>query len=204
MNMFLFILLITLSTANAILVPLDVQSEECYLTEPMNQMDKLAISFDVVEGGFRDIDFGLYSPDGELIYEQKGKDSDRIVYSAVKPGDYRFCFTNHWNSRTMKLIKMKVEVEPSNKKEVDGKAPDSTDPDHSSVSKLLRSLAHQLMGVKYESERLNWMMTEHIRLTRNTKNLMLYWSIFESVFAMIAVFWQVKYFCHLFEVVRLY
>ncbi len=127
-NLFLFkslmavaaLIIITSSLVFAYQTTVDVGAKECFF-ERLATTDKLAIVYDVVDGGFRDLAFSLSAPEGGDLVSADDNDpssssSGRYTFAAAEEGEYRWCFDNGNNGRgrsfsaTPKVVKFAVEV----------------------------------------------------------------------------------------------
>lgn len=78
-------------------------AKECFHEEIFNET-KCTLEFQVVTGGHYDVDVTLKDPDGEILYDEKKKQYDSHTFTAKKPGQYVFCFSNEFSSFSHKTV----------------------------------------------------------------------------------------------------
>ncbi|KAH9387727.1 Transmembrane emp24 domain-containing protein 2 [Tyrophagus putrescentiae] len=164
-------LIIISSPVFAYQTTVDVGAKECFF-ERLATTDKLAIVYDVIDGGFRDLAFSLSAPEGGDLVSADDNDpsssssSGRYTFAAAEEGEYRWCFDNGQNdnngrgrslSATPKVVKFAVEVFASPSSSAASKNASKAvdqDPDHADRLSLLylAELGHRLKFAKYESE----------------------------------------------------
>ncbi|KAH9406228.1 Histone deacetylase complex subunit sap18 [Tyrophagus putrescentiae] len=113
-----------------IMTTVDVRAKECFF-ERLATSDKLAIVYDVIGGGFRDLVLSLSAPEGGDLVSADDNDpsssssnssssssSGRYTFAAAEEGEYRWCFDNgngqNCRGRSLfakpKVVKFAVEV----------------------------------------------------------------------------------------------
>lgn len=65
---------------------------------------KANIEFQVVTGGYYDVDMTLYDPRQTVIYQGIKKQFDTHQWTASIPGQYTFCFNNEFSTFSHKLV----------------------------------------------------------------------------------------------------
>ncbi len=211
-------LIIISSPVFAYQTTVDVGAKECFF-ERLAITDKLAIVYDVIDGGFRDLAFSLSAPEGGDLVSADDNDpsssssSGRYTFAAAEEGEYRWCFDNGHNdnngrgrslSATPKVVKFAVEVfaspSPSVASKNASKAVDQ-DPDHADRLSLLylAELGHRLKFAKYESEVAATALVGHHQLSEQVNLFVTGWAVFELLLLMAASFSQVIYLRSLFE-----
>lgn len=76
-------LLCSLVPTGAWLIQVDSHTDECFY-ELVEKNAKVGLTFQVVEGGFLDIDVGIKGPDGHEIYAGQRETSGKYTFSAYK------------------------------------------------------------------------------------------------------------------------
>ena len=111
-----FCLLGLLSSAQGYFVNVDAHAEECFFDRVSTGM-KMGLTFEVVEGGFLDIDVKVSSnkctptqihgvhvveqiagPDDKIIYQGERESSGKYTFAAHLDGVYQYCFSNQMSS----------------------------------------------------------------------------------------------------------
>lgn len=65
---------------------------------------KAAIEFQVVTGGYYDVDMTLYDPRQSVLYQGVKKQFDTHQWTASMSGQYTFCFSNEFSTFSHKLV----------------------------------------------------------------------------------------------------
>jgi hypothetical protein len=62
----------------------------------------IGLTFEVIEGGFLDIDVRVLGPDQEEIITRERESNGKITFAAAKTGAYVYCFSNKMSTMTPK------------------------------------------------------------------------------------------------------
>ena len=178
-------------------VSIGVDGEECFF-ESLAQRDKMAIAFDVVDGGFLDIRFRLLGPDQSAIHddhltEKRASTTGRYTFSAHIPGVYKFCFNNQQASRTLKNVKFLVELQ---------NASSTASPiagEHGQLGPQVQEIMMRLHYVKYEAEYAALNLVTHHYIQENINSFVTGWAMFEFLLTVIVMATQIIYLRKLFE-----
>ena len=179
------------------LVNVDVNSEECFF-ETLAQHEKMAIAYDVVDGGFLDIQFRLLGPNQSTIHDdqlthKRVSTTGRYTFSAYSAGVYQFCFTNAQASFTVKDVKFLVELQSASR--VDG----VESGDDTLVGQYVKELISRLKFVKYEAEFAVFNLAIHHDISEKVNYFVTCWASFETLLAMVITLGQVLYLRKLLE-----
>ena len=125
-----FIVLLSLKSTLSYYVLVDAHSEECFF-ERLTSGTKLLLTFEVIEGGFLDIDIKvhrnsfislvyfsfiqIHGPDQKEIYRGDRESSGKTTFSAHMDGTYTLCFSNRMSTMTPKMIMFEMDVGDSPK-----------------------------------------------------------------------------------------
>lgn len=60
------------------------------------------LTFEVIEGGFLDIDVRVTGPEGEEIITRERESNGKITFAAARTGAYTYCFSNKMSTMTPK------------------------------------------------------------------------------------------------------
>ena len=105
-----FVVLSTLiSNSCQYFITIDAHAEECYFDRAASGT-KLGLMFEVVEGGFLDIDVKITGPDNKVIYQGDRETSGKYQFATHMDGIYKFCFSNKMSTMTPKIIMFSMEV----------------------------------------------------------------------------------------------
>lgn len=126
-------LLAVLSQTHGYFVNVDAHASECFFDKVTTGM-KMSLTFEVVEGGFLDIDVEvcvysvqrahyschvdntgrfpqqIFGPDDRAIYAGDRETNGKYTFAAHMDGTYRYCFSNKMSSMTPKVVMFSMEV----------------------------------------------------------------------------------------------
>lgn len=83
-----------------------VNSKHCYniCRNEIHIFITIGLIFEIVEGGWMDIDIKITGPDGKVIYHGEGESTGKYTFAAYESGIYHYCFSNKMSSMTPKVI----------------------------------------------------------------------------------------------------
>lgn len=107
------VLLLVVFCANAgygLHVKVDAHENRCFYENVKHSTQKIIFSFQVIDGGFLDIDVSVHKPTGVILWE--GTRLSHIVrtFHDPGPGMYSFCFNNTMSTLTTKIVKFDFAV----------------------------------------------------------------------------------------------
>ncbi len=186
--------LLFVSCCQAIVFEVEAHKIECFY-EDVEEGDPLSVSYQVVKGGFLDIDVHIYSPKG-LIYEAERETEGKFTATAETVGEYRFCFSNTMSTLTPKTISFNIFVGENTKKT---KKPHTVlDPIEEHISSLSHGLEEVLSGQIYLKNR-----EKASRDTNESTNArVLWWAVVEAIALVAVSAWQIYSLKQFFEVKR--
>ncbi|OAF67653.1 Endosomal protein P24B [Intoshia linei] len=169
-------------------------TEDCYFDTIEKINTRMTLTFEVIEGGFLDIDVKITGSDGAVIYEGLRETNGKYTYSASSPGDYKYCFGNRMSTMTPKVIIFKNEItEPTQ---------DDNSDRADRVNTMLDVLHEKLISIKRDQEYLGAREKVHHRLNDNTNHRVSIWAIFEALLLISMTIGQIYYLKKFFEVRR--
>lgn len=71
---------------------------------------KATLEFQVVTGGYYDVDMTLYDPRQSILYQGVKKQFDTHQWTASMSGQYTFCFNNEFSTFSHKLVYFEIIV----------------------------------------------------------------------------------------------
>ncbi|CAF3970880.1 unnamed protein product [Rotaria sp. Silwood1] len=145
----LFIVLLSIKSTFSYYVLVDAHSEECFF-EKLTSGTKLLVTFEVIEGGFLDIDIKITGPDHKEIYSGERESSGKTTFSAHMDGIYTLCFSNRMSTMTPKMIMFEMDVGDSPKLDMaSGKTSDNVTLHHNKLEELVAELSASLSNIKH-------------------------------------------------------
>lgn len=182
--------------ANAYFITVDAHSEECYFDRALAGT-KLGLTFEVVEGGFLDIDVQITGPDNKVIYKGDRETNGKYTFATHMDGIYKYCFSNKMSTMTPKIIMFSMDVA-----EAHPVSPNTNTPDHNKLEEMINELSNALTAVKHEQEYMEVRERIHRAINDNTNSRVVLWSFFEAVVLLTMTFGQVYYLKRFFEIRR--
>jgi len=177
-------------------INVDAHAEECFFDRVQNGT-KLGLTFEVIEGGFLDIDVRVTGPDGEEVISRERESNGKITFAAAKTGAYTYCFSNKMSTMTPKGVMFSMDVgEPAAAVGADG------DAHPNKLAEMIKELSTALVGVKHEQEYMEVRDKIHRKINESTNSRVVMWSFFEAVVLVAMTIGQVYYLKRFFEVRR--
>merc|ERR1712062_291868 len=103
------LLLCTVSVCGAYFINIDAHGEECF-HDKVSAGTRMALMFEVADGGFLDIDVKIIGPDQKVIYQGERETSGKYTFAAHMEGTYNYCFSNKMSTMTPKIVKFSMDV----------------------------------------------------------------------------------------------
>ncbi|KAK9718228.1 emp24/gp25L/p24 family/GOLD [Popillia japonica] len=178
-------------------ITVDAHAEECFF-DRVEAGTKMALTFEIAEGGFLDIDVRIVGPDGNVIATGERESSGKYTFAANTNGVYTYCFSNKMSTMTPKVVMFNMAI---------GEAPkgDTGTGEGESATKLedmIRQLSGSLASVKSEQEYMQVRDRIHRSINESTNSRVVMWSFFEAVILVAMTLGQVYYLKRFFEVRR--
>lgn len=128
------------------------------------------ITFEVIEGGFLDVDIKITGPDQHIMHESEKESSGKYTFVAPAKGVYTVCFNNERSSMTPKLVMFSIETGDAPQRAPG--APGEEEVGHTKLEDMIRELSGTLTSVKHEQEYMHvstfcLVNIQHVPLTLN-------------------------------------
>lgn len=190
-----------ISTSYGYFIGIDAHAEECFF-ERATAGQKLGLAFEVIEGGFLDIDIRILDPTGNTIYEDQRQSTNRYFFSASSDGMYTYCFSNKMSTMTPKTLMFTMEVvDKDAEHKADGDDKEEDGGDHK-LEGMIKQLSAALAGVKHEQDYMEVRERVHRSINENTNSRVVLWAVFEALVLLSMSAGQVYYLKQFFEVRR--
>lgn len=202
-SMFVSLLLICslfVRESSQFFVTIDAHSEECFFYRAVAGT-KLGLMFEVVEGGFLDIDVKITGPDGKTIYQGDRESNGKYTFATHTDGVYKYCFSNKMSTMTPKIVMFSMDVAENQLDPNDHQKANMT-ADHNKLEEMVTELANALTGVKHEQEYMEVRERIHRAINENTNSRVVMWSFFEAAVLLSMTVGQVYYLKRFFEIRR--
>jgi hypothetical protein len=181
--------------SGAYVTTLDAHSEECFYEKAIAGT-KLGFTFEVIEGGFLDIDVTIFDSDGSLIHREPKASSGKYTIEANKDGHYKYCFSNKMSTVTPKVVMFNIETARQVQHKLSGAQ------DHDRLAEMVKSVTDATTAVKHELEYLSVRDRIHRRINELTNSRVVTWTWIETLILLGVSFGQVMYIKRFFEVRR--
>jgi len=192
---FLLAFLFLLPTAYLFTFDVDAHEEECFF-EDLASAELLTVEYQVIKGGFLDVDVNIYSPSGIVLYARERDTEGRFSLHASEQGEHRLCFSNRMSTLTPKVVSLVTTRAQREVPNTSSKA--QFDP----LEDALRTLQAGVEHVKSEQHAFRLREQAH-RNTSESTNASVMWCSFLEALVLIAIsLWQVYNIRNFFEVKR--
>jgi len=185
----------------AITFNVDAHQEECFYEEiPMGS--PVAVMFQVIAGGFLDIDHYSKSPVNILQYNAERQTEGKYNFVATSAGLYSFCFSNKMSTLTMKTVSFVVKIGSFDVEEpkLD---PGLVKQEHiSNLQNSIFQLKSGLQAIVDEQAYIKMREQVHRNTSESTNSRVVWWSLFEVIMLIAMSLWQIYYLRRFFEVKR--
>lgn len=190
-----FLFAVTLQKAEAYITTLDAHSEECFFEKAIAST-KLGFTFEVIEGGFLDIDVSIFDPDGNMIHQEPKASSGKYTIEANRDGPYKYCFSNKMSTVTPKVVMFSVETARQVQHKLSGAQ------DQEKLNDMIKELTNSMTSVKHELEYLSVRDRIHRNVNDSTNSRVIVWTWVEMLILLGVSWGQVVYLKRFFEVRR--
>jgi len=152
--------------------------------------------FQVVAGGFLDIDLKITAPDARIVYEGVRETEGKYTFNTYSPGLYSFCFSNRMSTLTPKTVSFIITIGESTNNDV-AKREHLTPLENS-----IMQLSEGVTAIQAEQDYMKIREQAHRNTNESTNARLLWWAIFEALVLVAMSVWQVYYLRRFFEVKR--
>ena len=104
-----------LADVSAYLITLDAGVENECFHERVPVGTKLGFSYEVIEGGFYDVDVEIKDPSNVILHQDERSTDGKFTLEANIEGAYQFCFSNKKSSHTPKVLIFEIDKTDPNK-----------------------------------------------------------------------------------------
>lgn len=191
----LFILLELLNSVSCIFITVDAHAEECFF-DKVTSGTKMALTFEVAEGGFLDIDVKITGPDGKVLYQGERESNGKYALAAYVDGVYTYCFSNAMSTMTPKIVMFSMDVGEAKAANGDSEA------NHNKLEDMIKELSSSLRSVKHEQDYMTVRDRIHRSINDSTNSRVVMWALFEALVLVAMTLGQVYYLKRFFEVRR--
>ncbi|KAF1745265.1 hypothetical protein MXB_3573 [Myxobolus squamalis] len=180
---------------------LDAYGKECF-SEIVYAKEKFEIIYEVISGGFMDIDLNIFGPTNQIIQSIQRRPNGHYIVNANQLGNYEFCFSNDHSSMTNKVVVFHIihdtqqTEQPTTNISVDANSPTKK------LEKATFNLISKVVDMRRGQEFLNLRDQTHARLNLESHSYITYWAVFECLIFIGVTLCQIWYLKRFFEVRR--
>lgn len=187
--------------ADAFMIHIDAGVEnECY-HEKVPIGTKLGFSFEVIEGGFYDIDVEIKDPANVILHQDERSSNGKFTIEATMDGAYQFCFSNKKSSYTPKIILF--DIDKSEKKSATPGADGTKEGEETvKLSGMVESLMLSTISARHDVRYLTARDKVHRKVNETTNSTIVWWSGVEFLLLLSVTLGQVWYLKRFFEIRR--
>ncbi|XP_020800278.1 transmembrane emp24 domain-containing protein 2 [Drosophila serrata] len=180
------------------IITLDAHESECFY-DSANVNDMVTITFEVMEGGFKDVGVEISGPDGDLMHHEARETTGSLTFTAIKKGRYKLCFDNEISTLTPKIVMFQFHV----MKPLDYYADPSKRTDdvleQAALQTTLNLLSARMGAVRVEQEYMHYRYRGHLDITDSVQDRILAWMVFGPMMLLITTVLEVYYLKRFFE-----
>lgn len=161
---------------------------------------KLGFSFEVIEGGFYDVDIQIKDPTGVIVHQDERSSHGKVTIEANMEGPYHFCFSNAKSSQAPKMVIFDIDRSDSVQK---GVGPEGDkDEETNKISGMVESLLLATISSRHDVRYLTARDRVHRKINESTNSRIVWWSGIEFLLLLSVTLGQVWYLKRFFEIRR--
>lgn len=163
---------------------------------------KLGFAFEVIEGGFYDIDVDIKDPNNVILHSDERTSNGKFTIEANLDGPYYFCFHNKKSSYTPKTIAFDIDKTDALKKGAETGEAGKQDDEVSRVVEMTQSLLLATISSRHDVRYLLARDKIHRKVNEATNSTIVWWSAVEFILLLFVSLGQVWYLRRFFEIRR--
>lgn len=195
------IISILVSNVKSYTINLDAGAENECFHERVPIGTKLGFSFEVVEGGFYDIDVEIKDPNNVILHQDDRASNGKFTIEANLDGPYYFCFNNKKSSWNPKTIIFDIDRSDVIKKGTGGDG-SKEDEEITKVVEMTENLMHATISSRHDVRYLLARDRVHRKVNEATNSRIVWWSGIEFILLLLVTLGQVWYLRRFFEIRR--
>lgn len=163
---------------------------------------KLGFSFEVIDGGFFDIDVYIKDPNNAIVHQDERVSNGKFTIEANMEGAYQFCFSNKKTSYTPKIIIFDIDRSDVIKHGSTNEDGTKTDDETTKLTDMVESLMLATISTRHDVKFLTARDGVHRRINEATNSRIFWWSGIEFILLLVVSLGQVWYLKRFFEIRR--
>ncbi|XP_016984759.1 transmembrane emp24 domain-containing protein 2 [Drosophila rhopaloa] len=195
------IIVVLLKSAWGSIITVDAHETMCFF-DHASVGDKVTISFEVMEGGFKDVGVDISGPGDDPLLHSEQDTKGSFTFSAMKDGQYNMCFDNRISTLTPKVLMFQFHVVRTLEYYSDPSKRRDDVVEQARVQAMINALSAKLGSVKMEQEYMHFRYRGHLDVSDMVHFRVTAWSVFGPMMLLIMAILEVYYLKHFFEVKR--
>lgn len=166
---------------------------------------KLGLSYEVIDGGFYDIDVEIRDPTNLVVHSEERSSNGKVTIEANQDGNYNFCFSNRKSSQSPKLIIFDIDrsdVLSKSTQAPSGAEGDKKDDETNKLAGMVETLLLATISSRHDVRYLTARDRVHRQISESTNSTIIWWSGVEFILLLGVTLGQVYYLKRFFEVRR--
>ncbi|KRF98168.1 uncharacterized protein Dwil_GK27785 [Drosophila willistoni] len=197
----LIIVLLFIRVSGGFLITVDAHETSCFF-DHAQEHDKITISFEVMEGGFKDIGVHITAPNDDRLHHSDKESLGSYTFTAIRDGDYTLCFDNEISTLTPKVVVFQFHVARPLHYYANPNERHDDVLEHAGVQSMINELGAKFGTVKQEQEYMHYRYNGHKAVSESAQFRFVLWSIFTPSLIVIMTIVEVYYLKRFFEVKR--
>lgn len=183
------------------MITVDAHETVCF-HDHAHEGDKITISFEVMEGGFKDVSIIISGPNDNLLHQAEMETKGSYTFAASNHGKYTLCFDNERSTLTPKVLMFHFNVMRDIHHYTDlGKREDDV-MEKADLQESINSLSSQIVSIKHELEYMRVRYLGHDEVNQSVHFRVVAWMIFGPSLLLLMTLTEVYYLKRFFEVKR--
>lgn len=183
------------------MITVDAHETVCFY-DHAHEGDKITISFEVMEGGFKDVSIIISGPNNNLLHQAEMETKGSYTFAASDHGKYTLCFDNERSTLTPKVLMFHFNVMQDIHHYTDlGRREDDV-MEKADLQESINSLSSQIVSIKHELEYMRVRYLGHDEVNQSVHFRVVAWMIFGPSLLLLMTLTEVYYLKRFFEVKR--
>lgn len=191
-----------LASAQAYMINVDAGTENECFHERVPIGTKLGFSFEVIEGGFYDIDVEIKDPANVILHQDERASNGKFTIEAIMDGPYQFCFSNKKSSYTPKTVLFNIDQSDKSTRTTPGSDGTKESEETVKLTRMVDSLMLATISSRQDVRYLAARDKVHRKVNESTNRTIVWWSGLECILLLSVTLAQVWYLRRFFEVRR--
>ncbi|KAI8035875.1 transmembrane emp24 domain-containing protein 2 [Drosophila gunungcola] len=193
------IILLLLESTWGFIITVDAHETMCFY-DHAHVSDKVTLSFEVMDGGFKDVGVEIWGPGDDPLHHSEQDTTGSFTFTAMKDGQYMLCFDNKISTLTPKVLMFQFHVARALGYYSDPSKRRDDVVEQARVQSMINALSAKLGAVKMEQEYMHFRYRGHLDVSDMVHFRVTAWSVFGPMMLLIMAILEVYYLKHFFEV----